>query len=326
MIKACLFSLDGVIVDTARCRFLAWKRLAAELGFEFTELQNESLRGVSRFEALGILLRAGGLTGRFDAGQKVRMASCQAVWYREYVERMTEADVLPGAVSLLEGLRREGISVGLGSAGRDAPAILERTGIRSLFDCVFDGSLVSYAKSDPEPLLQQAALLGADPSECVAFDCEAAGIEAALKAGMRSVGVGDPCPLREATVVTGFARRIYRRRFAVADPRAKQEVRVAASSVLQPSGRHSGSSRKCSGRVLPFSRAFLCAYRVQKTGAPADEELRPFMPIRLETVAGRNREIVVPRLGGDIVCFVEFSRVEHFGPRRSCSALRRSAG
>ena len=201
MIKACLFSLDGVIVDTARCRFLAWKRLAAELGFEFTELQNESLRGVSRFEALGILLRAGGLTGRFDVGQKVRMASCQAGWYREYVGRMTEADVLPGAVSLLEGLRREGISVGLGSAGRDAPAILERTGIRSLFDCVFDGSLVSYAKSDPEPLLQQAALLGADPSECVAFDCEAAGIEAALKAG--SVGVGDPCPLREATVVTG---------------------------------------------------------------------------------------------------------------------------
>ena len=203
MIKACLFSLDGVTVYTARCRFLAWKRLAAELGFEFTELQNESLRGVSRFEALGILLRAGGLTGRFDVGQKVRMASCQAAWYREYVERMTEADVLPGAVSLLEGLRREGISVGLGSAGRDAPAILERTGIRSLFDCVFDGSLVSYAKSDPEPLLQQAALLGADPSECVAFDCEAAGIEAALKAGMRSVGVGDPCPLREATVVTG---------------------------------------------------------------------------------------------------------------------------
>ena len=167
MIKACLFSLDGVIVDTARCRFLAWKRLAAELGFEFTELQNESLCGVSRFEALGILLRAGGLTGRFDVGQKVRMASCQAAWYREYVERMTEADVLPGAVSLLEGLRREGISVGLGSAGRDAPAILERTGIRSL------------------------------------FDCEAAGIEAALKAGMRSAGVGDPCPLREATVVTG---------------------------------------------------------------------------------------------------------------------------
>ena len=103
MIKACLFSLDGVIVDTARCRFLAWKRLAAELGFEFTELQNESLRGVSRFEALGILLRAGGLTGRFDVGQKVRMASCQAGWYREYVGRMTEADVLPGAVPCSKG-------------------------------------------------------------------------------------------------------------------------------------------------------------------------------------------------------------------------------
>lgn len=239
-------------------------------------MQNESLRGVSRFEALGILLRAGGLTGPFDAGQKVRMASCQAAWYREYVERMTEADVLPGAVSLLEGLRREGISVGLGSVGRDAPAILERTGIRSLFDCVFDGSLVSYAKSDPEPLLQQAALFGADPSECVAFDCEAAGIEAALKAGMRSVGVGDPCPLREATVVTGSLDG-----FTVDDlrwliRRAKQEVRVAASSVLQTAGRHSGSSRKCSGRVLPFSRAFLCAYRGAKTGAPADEELRPF--------------------------------------------------
>ena len=93
-----------------------------------------------------------------------------------------------------------------GSGAREFPSDSARpVAMRRRFsnDCVFDGSLVSYAKSDPEPLLQQAALLGADPSECVAFDCEAAGIEAALKAGMRSVGVGDPCPLREATVVTG---------------------------------------------------------------------------------------------------------------------------
>ena len=230
MIKACLFSLDGVIVDTARCRFLAWKRLAAELGFEFTELQNESLRGVSRFEALGILLRAGGLTGRFDVGQKVRMASCQAGWYREYVGRMTEADVLPGAVSLLEGLRREGISVGLGS-GRSR--------------CAGDSRTNGY----PFPVrlrIRRKPRLVCQVRSGTAFATSGAargrsfGVRCfRLRSGRYRGGAEGrnakrrrrrSLPVTRGDGRHGFARRIYRRRFAVADPRAKQEVRVAASS------------------------------------------------------------------------------------------------
>ncbi|MBL7794309.1 MAG: HAD hydrolase-like protein, partial [Saprospiraceae bacterium] len=56
MIKACIFDLDGVIVDTAKYHFIAWRRLANSLGFDFTEADNEKLKGVSRMESLDLIL------------------------------------------------------------------------------------------------------------------------------------------------------------------------------------------------------------------------------------------------------------------------------
>ena len=61
-IKACIFDLDGVIVDTAVYHYQAWKRLANELGFDFTEEDNEKLKGVSRVRSLELILQWGGIT------------------------------------------------------------------------------------------------------------------------------------------------------------------------------------------------------------------------------------------------------------------------
>lgn len=198
MISTCIFDLDGVLVDTAKYHYLAWKRLAEELGFAFSEEQNEALKGVSRMASLDILLSAGGLKESFTPEQKEEMAARKNGWYVEYISRMTPAEILPGVEDFLRELKKEGIKIALGSASRNAPMILDRTGITAYFDAVVDGSMVSNAKPDPQVFLLGAELTGSQPAQCVVFEDAEAGIEAASRAGMRSVGVGGSPTLGKA--------------------------------------------------------------------------------------------------------------------------------
>ncbi len=192
MIRAAIFDLDGVVVDTARYHYLAWRSLARRLGFRFTEQQNERLKGVSRMRSLEILLEVGGLADRFSEAEKAQMAAEKNADYQTYISRMTPDEILPGALAFLHEVRADGLRTALGSASRNAPLILERTGLAPLFDVVVDGSMVGEAKPDPEVFLLGAERLGVPPAECVVFEDAEAGIEAARRAGMRSVGVGSP--------------------------------------------------------------------------------------------------------------------------------------
>ena len=178
MIDCCIFDLDGVVVDTARYHYLAWAALARELGFEFTPVQGEATKGVSRMASLEIVLRAGGLEGRFSAAERERLA----------------------AEKNAHDVRSRGVRTVLGSASKNAGTILDRCGLRPLFDAVVDGNEVSRAKPDPEVFLKGAAAVDAAPSVCVVFEDAAAGIEAASRAGMRSVGVGGGASLSAATM------------------------------------------------------------------------------------------------------------------------------
>lgn len=209
MIRAAIFDLDGVIVDTAKYHYRAWRRLAEELGFEFTERDNERLKGVSRMRSLEILLEVGGFgAGVFTEAQRQQMADRKNGWYVEYISRMTPAEILPGVLSFLEEVRGDGVRTALGSASKNTGIILERLGIGGLFDAVVDGTMVGRTKPDPEVFLTGAAMLGGGilPAECVVFEDAEAGIEAAVAAGMYSVGIGVPEVLREAEmVVPGFA-------------------------------------------------------------------------------------------------------------------------
>jgi beta-phosphoglucomutase len=190
--KAALFDLDGVLVDTARYHYLAWKNLADGLGFEFTLAHNERLKGVSRMASLDILLEVGGLDHRFTPQEKDRMAAEKNQRYLGLVAKMEPSEILEGVVPFLSALKDRKVKIALGSASKNAPLILERVGLTRWFDALVDGTDVTKAKPDPEVFLLGARRLDVLPGECVVFEDAQAGLEAARAGGMHAVGLGRP--------------------------------------------------------------------------------------------------------------------------------------
>lgn len=202
-IKACIFDLDGVICDTAKYHYVAWKRLAYLLGFEFTVEDNERLKGVSRMDSLNILLQIG--NKEFDEDKKLELATMKNSWYVEYIKKMEKDEILEGIKDFLLELKERGIKISLGSASRNAGIILDRLQIRDYFDAIVDGNKIQKAKPDPEVFLVGAKELGIDPKDCIVFEDAVAGIEAAKNANMRCIGVGSKETLKNADkVIDGF--------------------------------------------------------------------------------------------------------------------------
>ena len=202
-IKACIFDLDGVIVDTAKYHYLAWKRLAGELGFEFTEDDNERLKGVSRLDSLEILLSIGNKS--FDDKTKLLLAEKKNSWYVEYISKMSKDEVLPGVENFLEVLKNAGIKISLGSVSKNALQILKSLNLTNYFDAIIDGTRISKAKPDPEVFLKASSELNIPPEECIVFEDASAGIDGAINANMYSIGVGSPKILNKANkVISGF--------------------------------------------------------------------------------------------------------------------------
>jgi beta-phosphoglucomutase len=203
IIKACLFDLDGVVVDTARFHYNAWKHLADRLGFKFTETDNERLKGVSRMDSLEILLEIGNMS--ITSAEKIRYADEKNILYLEYIQRMTPEDILPGVGEFLSELISKSVLLGLGSASKNARTILERIQLVSQFDVIVDGNLITHAKPHPEVFTLGSQLLHTDAVNCIVFEDAIAGIQAAHNAGMKCIGVGSPETLKEADmVIPGF--------------------------------------------------------------------------------------------------------------------------
>lgn len=199
--KCAIFDLDGVLVDTAKYHYLAWKQLANKLGFTFTEEHNERLKGVSRMASLDVLLEIGQMSDRFTQEEKEKMASDKNDRYVTYIEKMDESELLDGTLELLETLREKRVKIAIGSASKNAPLILSRTGISSYFDVVIDGHQVSEAKPNPEVFVLAADKLGIPHDACIVFEDSQAGIQAAKVVGMYAVGIGDAVQLKEADIV-----------------------------------------------------------------------------------------------------------------------------
>jgi beta-phosphoglucomutase len=198
-IRACIFDLDGVVVDTAKYHYLAWKRLASELGFEFHEKDNERLKGVSRLESLNILLEIGKIN--LTTLEKEKLAERKNQWYLEYITKMKPDEILSGVKEFIEELRDRDVKIGLGSASKNAKLILNQIGIIDQFQSIVDGTRVAKAKPDPEIFLLAAKDLNVEPDYSIVFEDAEAGIESALRGGFRSIGVGNPSILYKANVV-----------------------------------------------------------------------------------------------------------------------------
>ncbi len=209
-IGACIFDLDGVVVDSAQYHFVSWRKLANELGFEFTKEQNEQLKGVSRMKSLDILLKIGGKT--FDEPTKLELAQKKNEWYRELIKTMKPDEVLPGSRELFDELKRYDIPCALGTASKNAPTILERTDLLKHFDAVIDGNQITEAKPNPQVFLKGSEALGIAPELCVVFEDAVAGIEAALNGNMGAIGVGSPETLGKADFVVSSLTEINLRK------------------------------------------------------------------------------------------------------------------
>lgn len=203
-ISLCIFDLDGVIVDTAKYHYIAWKRLAAEFGYDLTESQNEKLKGVSRVQSLNLILEWAGVSKTED--EKTALATRKNNWYVELIQQVTPEDALPGVVSFIQELKQAGIKVALGSASKNARPIMDKLELTDLFEVIVDGTMTVKSKPDPEVFLMGANLTGTSPNACLVFEDAAKGIDAALAGGMYAVGIGEEAQLGHAHfVLSGFA-------------------------------------------------------------------------------------------------------------------------
>lgn len=199
MIKAVIFDLDGVIVDTAHYHFIAWKRLAKELGIHFTEQENEQLKGVSRMRSLEIILELGNL--RLSQDEMERLATKKNQWFVDYINAMKPDEIFPGVKEMIQNIRANGIKIALASSSKNADTVLTLLKIKDLFDVIVDGTMITHTKPDPEIFLLAAKKLNLPPSECLVFEDAEAGVEAAIASGMKCIGVGSAQQLSKANVV-----------------------------------------------------------------------------------------------------------------------------
>ena len=189
MIKAVIFDLDGVLVTTDELHFAAWKHLAEELGISgFTRADNARQRGVSRMESLEVVLEKS--DREFSDDEKLALAEEKNDIYVKSLSALSRADVLPGVFEFIDYIKSKGIKAAVGSASKNTPLILEKTGLAEKFDAVSCGLDTTSSKPDPEVFLIAAQKLGIDPCGCAVIEDSAAGIEAAKAGGMYAVAVG----------------------------------------------------------------------------------------------------------------------------------------
>ncbi len=203
MIKAFLFDLDGVIVETAGFHYQAWRKMANDLGFDISEEFNETLKGVSRTESLERILKHGNIT--LGEAQKAQLASDKNNYYLQLVSQMTHKDILEGVEEFFAQIKQTDIKIGLGSVSKNAKMILDKVGLLDAFDVIIDGTKIEKGKPDPEVFSKGASELHLLASECIVFEDAVAGVEAGKRAGMKVIGIGKPDVLNEADwVIDGF--------------------------------------------------------------------------------------------------------------------------
>ena len=205
-IKACLFDLDGVIVDTAKYHFKAWRKMANAIGFDFSEKENEQLKGVSRMDSINLILGWGGIT--LSEAEKQKWANQKNDWYLEFLQKMDKSEILPGALEFVQDLQQKGIRIALGSSSKNAILALSKVGMLHYFEAIIDGTKTTRSKPDPQVFQMGAVALDCQPSQCIVFEDAESGVAAALAGGFYAIGMGSPDNLGAAHLVLSSLENI----------------------------------------------------------------------------------------------------------------------
>lgn len=187
-IKAVIFDLDGVLVSTDKLHFIAWNKIANEEGIYFDKYINEKLRGVSRLESLNIILKNS--NKEFNETEKMNLMTKKNNYYIELLSNLTYKDILPGALKIIKDLKENNIKIAVGSSSKNANIILEKIKLKDKFDAIVDGNEIKYSKPNPEVFLLAAQKLNINPINCLVIEDADAGIQAAISANMKTIGIG----------------------------------------------------------------------------------------------------------------------------------------
>ena len=190
MFKGVLFDLDGVITDTAEYHYLAWKKLADELGITIDREFNEKLKGVSREDSLRLILEHGKRESDFSETEFQQLAKSKNDNYVEMIQAVSPKDVYPGILELLKELKNAGIKISLASASKNGPFLLKQMALTDYFDGIADPAKVAAGKPAPDIFILAAQVVCLDPNECIGIEDAQAGIAAIKACGALPVGVG----------------------------------------------------------------------------------------------------------------------------------------
>jgi len=197
-LKAVIFDLDGVIADTARFHYQAWKKLASEIGINLTCEFNENLKGVGRMESLDLILTL--IEKDYSNEEKMELANKKNGYYLEFINRMTSSDLLPGVVKCFEALKDNNIKVVLASASKNSLDVIKRLEIKKYLDYIVSGKNISKSKPDPEIFIKAAKGIKAATENCIGVEDSVAGILAINACNMFSIGIGNKKYLYHADI------------------------------------------------------------------------------------------------------------------------------
>lgn len=207
--KGIVFDLDGVITDTARFHFEAWKKLTKEkFGKDLPASFESEVKGISRIESLERIMDFYGIRDRYTQEEIEAMAAEKDEYYRREIATLTKEDILPGIAYLLADLKDHRVKTALASASHNAPFILERLGLTDMFDGAADPSAIAHGKPAPDIFLAAAKSIGLEPDDCVGVEDAVAGVAGIRAAHMPAVGIGDAKELHEANRVVSSTKEL----------------------------------------------------------------------------------------------------------------------
>jgi beta-phosphoglucomutase len=183
-----IFDMDGVLVDSGPWHLESWRRLAMEhAGQTISEARFARSFGQRSAEIIEAWF------GVTDPEMVRRLDGRKEAIYRELIRGRVPA--MPGAMEILQELRRSEIRVAIGSSGpaENVSLVCAEMGLDRMVDAVVTGADVQAGKPDPSVFLLAASRLGVEPRRCVVIEDAWSGVEAAKRAGMRCVALAaDP--------------------------------------------------------------------------------------------------------------------------------------